>query len=332
MPRVEARFYEKMDDNRVRCVLCPHHCLLKEDQRGLCRVRVNQEGRLYSLNYAELASLALDPIEKKPLFHFFPGSLILSTGTFGCNLACAFCQNYALAHEEPVTRRVDVSGLVDAALQCKPQGSVGVAFTYNEPSIWYEYVRDAAVKLKENDLKVVLVTNGYIEKQPLEELLPYIDAMNIDVKAFTDEFYRRNCRGKLDAVKATVETAVGKTHVEITNLVIPGENDAPGEIEGLARWLASLDPDIPLHLSRYHPAYQFQKEATPEKTLEMARDAARQYLNFVYLGNLGGENNNTFCRACGKLLISRNVYHTHITGLERGNCTNCGSKIAYIIS
>lgn len=332
MPITEAMFYEKLEGKKVRCLLCPHQCLLKEEQKGLCRVRVNQRGKLFSLNYGELVSLAMDPIEKKPLFHFCPGSLILSAGTFGCNLACAFCQNYVLAHENPDTRSVEPEALVTAARQYKEEGSAGVAFTYNEPAIWYEYVRETAEKLKQENLKVVLVTNGYISKQPLEAILPYVDAMNIDVKAFNEEFYRRNCRGKLEAVQAAVETAVDKTHVEITNLVIPKENDDTDEIKALARWLASLSPDIPLHLSRYHPAYRFQREPTPERTLKQVQDAAREYLKFVYLGNLAQEENNTLCQTCGQILIRRNMFHTHILGMQNGRCSNCGSEIEYIVS
>lgn len=299
MPAVEAMYYEKLDEQKVRCFLCPHHCLIHPGQTGICRVRANEGGRLFSLNYGEVASLALDPVEKKPLYHFFPGSMVLSTGTFGCNLSCGFCQNHSLAHGKPGTRSIDPGTLADMALACVQDGSVGVAFTYNEPCIWYEYIVKAAMALKEKNLKVVLVTNGFIEKTPLQELLPCVDAMNIDVKAFNNEFYTRNCKARLDPVKASVELAVGKCHVEITNLVIPGENDEIKEIGSLAGWLASLNPNIPLHLSRYHPAYHFNLPATPRETINQARDEARQYLNFVFIGNLPEEENHTYCLNCG---------------------------------
>lgn len=331
MPEVEASFYEKMEEQRVKCWLCPHHCILKEGQSGLCRVRVNKEGTLFSLNYAKVASLALDPIEKKPLYHFFPGSMILSAGTYGCNLFCPYCQNYSLAHEKPPTREISPLLLTEIARQSTADGSIGFAFTYNEPTIWYEYVRDAAYSLKAAGLKSVLVTNGYIERAPLEELLPLVDAMNIDVKAFNDDFYRKHCKGRLEAVKATVERAVEMTHVEITTLLIPGENDEPEEIKALASWLAGLNPQIPLHLSRYHPAFKFSREATPAATLERAREIAREDLDFVYIGNVLQEENNTFCQTCGELLIERNIYQVENRGLRDGKCKACGSNIAYII-
>lgn len=330
MPAKEAMFYEQSAREKLKCLLCPHHCRLREGQEGLCRVRVNREGRLLTLNYAEVASLALDPIEKKPLYHFHPGSLILSTGTFGCNLACAFCQNYSLAHKKPETRVVDSGTLVEIAQQVRTEGSVGVAFTYNEPSIWYEYVRETAEKLKEHGLQVVLVTNGYIEAEPLQEILPLVDAMNIDVKAFNNDFYRQHCRGQLQPVLDTVEKAAAATHVEVTTLLIPGENDAAEEISSLARWLASLNKSIPLHLSRYHPAYKFNQAATPIESLQLARELAREHLDFVYLGNIIGEENNTLCLNCGKVLVERSVYEVQVKGLKNGQCQYCGNKIYYI--
>lgn len=332
MPEVEAQFYEKADNYRVKCLLCPHGCSLSEGQEGLCRVRVNRKGTLYSLNYGEVASLALDPIEKKPLFHFYPGKLILSAGTFGCNLACAFCQNYSLAHHIPQTSYLDTAALMEIARQAELEGSVGVAFTYNEPSIWYEYIKEAAANLKENGLKVVLVSNGYIEAQPLRELLPLVDAMNIDVKAFNDEFYRRHCRGRLAAVLDTVERAAAATHVEITTLLIPEENDDSAEIKDLARWLAKLSPDIPLHLSRYHPAYKFKQAATPVSVLQAAQQMAYEYLHFVYLGNIPGEQNLTACLNCGGRLISRTVYDVKIEGFKDGCCQHCSSPVDYIVT
>lgn len=330
MAEKEALFYEKSARDKLKCLLCPHHCRLREGQTGLCRVRINQGGKLITLNYGEIASLAMDPIEKKPLFHFHPGSLILSTGTFGCNLACAFCQNYSLAHEKPETRFIGPTVLADIAREVEPRGSVGVAFTYNEPSIWYEYVREAAEEIKARGLQVVLVSNGYIEAQPLQEILPLVDAINIDVKGFTDNFYKQHCHGRLQAVLDTVERAAAATHVEVTTLLIPGENDIPQEIRDLARWLASIDPHIPLHMSRYHPAYKFKQTATPVETLQRARELAREHLHFVYLGNIPGEENNTCCLNCGEVLIKRTVYDVKVVGLQEGHCRYCGNKIEYI--
>jgi pyruvate formate lyase activating enzyme len=330
MAEVEAMYYEKMDNGAVRCVLCPHHCKLNDGRAGLCRVRRNRAGVLFTSNYGEISSLALDPIEKKPLYHFYPGSYILSAGSYGCNLACSFCQNYGVAHGTPSTHYLEAESLAELTLNKCGQGSIGLAFTYNEPSIWYEYILTAAPRIKEQGLKTVLVTNGYIEKEPLERLLPYIDACNIDVKAFNEHFYPELCQGKLQAVRETVENVIGRIHVEITALLIPGKNDSEQEIEELSRWLASLDNNIVLHLSRYFPAYKLKLPPTPEATMIRAQEIAREHLNFVYAGNLPDEENNTYCRHCGHLLIRRNAYHVQISGLEEGQCSACHVKSTYI--
>jgi len=330
MAEVEALYYKKLDNEVVRCVLCPHHCKLKGGQVGLCRVRSNHSGVLFTSNYGEISSLALDPIEKKPLFHFYPGSWILSAGSFGCNLACSFCQNYSIAHGNPSTRFMEAQAMAELTWRSRSDASIGLAFTYNEPSIWYEYILATAPLLHEKGLKTVLVTNGYLEKEPLQRLLPYIDACNIDVKAFNEDFYPQLCRGKLQAVKETVERVVGHTHLEITTLLIPGINDSDEEIRELARWLADLDKDIVLHLSRYHPAYKLSLPPTPEETIKRAGAIAREYLHFVYTGNLPGEENNTYCRNCGNLLIRRNAHHVRLSGIENGLCRSCGDNPSYI--
>lgn len=327
----QAMFYEQQGEQGVLCHLCPHHCRIKAGKAGICQVRSNQAGTMVADNYGQVASLALDPIEKKPFFHFFPGRMILSAGTFGCNLSCSFCQNYSLAHERPSVQYVSPEALSIIAAQNRAQGSIGMAFTYNEPSVWYEYIWDCARLLQEKGLKVVLVTNGYIEAKPLKELLPCIDAMNIDVKAFTDDFYKRLCKGTLQPVLQTVETAAQHTHVEATTLLIPGENDRLEDIEALARWLASIRPDIPLHLSRYHPAYKYQQPPTPEQTLLQAQAAARNHLSFVYLGNVARDN-NTHCVHCQALLIRRSYYQTELVHYQDGRCNACGNPVDYIIT
>ena len=327
----EASYYEKLGDRQVKCRLCPHHCHLKAGQKGICRVRINEAGVLCTINYRKITSAALDPIEKKPLYHFFPGKLILSVGTFGCNLACPFCQNYSIAHGEPPAELLDEEALVELADHYEAQGSVGVAFTYNEPGIWYEYVYQAARQLREENHQVVLVTNGFIEAQPWHELLPLINAVNIDVKAFNPSFYRRHCKGDLEPVKQRVEEAARETHVEITYLLIPGENDAAEEIEALAGWLAEINPDIPLHISRYHPAYKFDREATPVENLYTAYEITRKHLNFVYLGNIGLYNNHTRCLNCNEVLISRNHYQTEVSGIKNGYCKYCDFPVSNII-
>lgn len=330
MSQAEAMYYKKLHDNKLQCCLCPHQCLINEGQKGICRVRLNQEGRLFTVNYGEISALALDPIEKKPLYHFYPGSMILSAGTFGCNLACSFCQNYSIAHEAPQTTYMSPEQMVKIAVETRDEGSVGTAFTYNEPSIWYEYIYQTAEKLKEKGLQTVLVTNGFISPEPLKKIIPLIDAMNIDVKAFNNDFYRRNCKASLDHVKAAVEEAVNMAHVEITNLVIPGENDDMAEIKSLAEWLAALDNTIPLHLSRYYPAYKMHKPPTPVETMHQAYNQAREYLEFVYMGNLPGEENDTECLQCGQPLIKRQGYEIDTSGIENHRCASCGAEVSYI--
>ncbi len=283
----EAMFYEKLDNNKVRCLLCPHECVVQQDGSGVCRARGNMGGRLYSLNYSMATSLALDPIEKKPLYHFRPGSQILSAGTFGCNFKCSWCQNWTIAHKDLGAKEMTPERLAELADDYSARGSIGVAYTYNEPSVWYEFIYDTARLVNQKGLVNVLVTNGFINMEPLEQLLPYIDAMNIDVKAFTEEFYSKYCKGSLSNVMKTVERAVGSCHVEITTLIIPGLNDSTEEIGRLASWLASINPEIVLHLSRFFPNYQMNDlEPTPGETLENVRKSALEHLKYVYLGNI----------------------------------------------
>jgi len=286
-----ALYYNKIGDSKVQCYLCPHNCVIKAENTGACRARANIEGELYSLNYGKITSIALDPIEKKPLKRFHSGSMILSVGTFGCNLKCSFCQNWTIAHEscDESSDIFDVAPqrLIEKALEFVPSGNIGIAYTYNEPSIWYEFVYDTAKLAREKGLVNVLVTNGFISREPLEQLLPYVDAMNIDVKAFTSSFYNNICRAALEDVKRTVEISAARCHVEVTNLIIPGLNDSMNEIEELAKWLASVSPEIPLHLSRFFPRYKMRDiPATPEETLIKAKDIAEEYLKYVYLGNV----------------------------------------------
>ncbi len=281
--------YQKAEAEKVRCLLCPHRCLLGIGQTGLCRGRKNLDGSLYALTYGKVTSMALDPIEKKPLRHFHPGSSILSVGTFGCNLACDFCQNWSISQsngDDLAIYEISPEGLVDKAIELKPQSNIGVAFTYNEPTIWFEYVLDTAKLLKDKGLKVVLVTNGFINQEPLAELLPFVDALNIDLKAFTDRFYRSICRGGLSEVQRTIELSARYAHVEISTLLIPGLNDSVEEIGELAKWLSSIDRQIPLHLSRYFPRYKrTEPPPTPLSNMERCLAAAQPYLDHVYLGN-----------------------------------------------
>ncbi len=330
--RREALFYERLEGGEVRCRLCPQRCRIAPGRAGICRARRNIGGTLYALNYAQVSSLAVDPIEKKPLYHFYPGSQIFSVGTFGCNFHCGFCQNWQIAHGDPFTREYPPAALVELAEMARLQyGSIGIAYTYSEPLVWYEYVYETARLAKERGLKNVLVTNGAIEEEPLRALLPYIDAMNIDVKAFTEDFYRDVCHGKLKPVLRTVEIAAAECHVEVTTLLVPTKNDSDEELEALTTWLASLNPAIPLHFSRYFPQYKFALPPTPLSVLAKARAIAARKLKYVYIGNaweLGG--NDTTCPSCGFLLIRRTGYRTEIIGLRGRNCSACGAEVEVV--
>ena len=275
-------------DDAFVCSLCPHHCRLADGETGFCRARANEGGAIRCKNYGRLTSVALDPIEKKPLYHFHPGSFILSVGSFGCNLRCPFCQNYAISMADGQSETQDVTPAELAALahdlSRRPHGNIGVAFTYNEPLLSYEFIMDAAPLLHERGLSVVLVTNGTIAPAPLEALLPHVDAMNIDLKGWQPDFYRR-LGGDLAAVKHTIARAVKSCHVEVTTLVIPGQNDSAGDMEEESHWLASLSPDLPLHISRYFPRWHENTPATPIETIERLAAIAGKHLRFVHKGN-----------------------------------------------
>ena len=274
--------------SRQICGLCPHHCRLEEGQIGLCRARGNVDGTILPLNYGKITSIALDPIEKKPLMRFRPGSFILSVGSFGCNLRCPFCQNHEISQAGQEFRHQTVmpEQLVQIAetLAAEPQGNLGVAFTYNEPLIGVEFLRDTAFLLKKRGMKVVLVTNGMMEEAPFRELLPLVDAMNIDLKAFHGEFYHW-IGGDLETVKRNIRLAAGACHVEVTTLVIPGKNDSAGEMAREAEWLAGISPELPLHISRYFPRFRSEIPATEVAVIYRLAEVARQHLSYVYEGN-----------------------------------------------
>jgi pyruvate formate lyase activating enzyme len=321
----EARFYEKLEDNRVRCLLCPHECVIADGRRGICRVRENTKGTLYSLIYEQVSSRGVDPIEKKPLYHFYPGSLSYSVGTVGCNLSCTFCQNFEISQESPPTYRMTSREIIES---CTHTRCKSIAYTYNEPVIWYEFVYDTAVEAKKQGILNVLVTNGYINQEPLKKLLPVIDALNIDVKAYTDQFYKKLCRGTLSPVLRAVECAKSQAWVEITTLLIPGQNDSPEEIEALVDWVASLGEETPLHFSRYFPRFGLHIPATPLESLERALSIARKKLRYVYIGNVAGHSgDNTYCYQCHHPVIMRRGFSASPVGLTDTRCTRCGAKI-----
>jgi len=280
----EALFYETGGGRAVGCRLCPHSCVLRPGGTGLCGVRRNVDGVLYAESYGCVSGMAMDPIEKKPLRRFYPGSRILSVGSYGCNLSCSFCQNSSISQEVPQTRFVSPEALAETA-KGQP-GNLGVAFTYNEPLVGMEYLLDAAPLLKSAGLKTVLVTNGTVNAGPLEALLPFVDAMNIDVKCFTEQGYE-TLGGDLGAVKQSVKRCAEACHVEITALIVPGENDTAEEMQALSRWLASVSPGIPLHITRFFPRYQMtDRPPTPVPKLEELAAVARRELETVYLGNV----------------------------------------------
>lgn len=270
------------------CPICPKQCALEEGELGFCRARVNRGGVVVSENYGRVTSLALDPIEKKPLRRFYPGSMILSVGSYGCNMDCGYCQNSSIARADASTEWEEVSpeSLVALAKETRVQGNIGIAFTYNEPLVGYEFVLDAARLAKGNGLKTVLVTNGMIQEEPWGRLLPFLDATNIDLKSFSKEGYRA-LGGDLETVKRNISGAAGKIHLELTTLIVPGFNDSEQEIRDEAAWIASLDSQIPLHLSRFFPRHSMlKKPPTSSETLHRLANIARENLEFVYIGNL----------------------------------------------
>ncbi|ABS60833.1 AmmeMemoRadiSam system radical SAM enzyme [Fervidobacterium nodosum] len=329
--RLETFGRSESDENKLQCVLCPHECVISDGRTGICKVRKNIEGKLYSLNYGEVTSMALDPIEKKPLFHFYPGSSIISVGTWGCNFRCAFCQNWEISQQRPYyVKRIEPYELVEIALEYKHEGNIGIAYTYSEPIVWYEFVLETAKLAREAGLKNVLVTNGYINHEPLAELGKFIDAMNIDLKAFNNEFYRKVCGGDFEHVLNTIKYCVyNNIHVEVTTLVIPGENDDIQELEEEFKALVNISKDIPLHLSRYHPAYKYTKPATSVGKLIDIYNSAKKYLNYVYLGNVWDEKyESTYCPKCGNVVIIRKGYNIEIVNLdEEGRCKVCSNQI-----
>lgn len=280
---------------------------------------------MYTENYGKISSLGMDPIEKKPLYHFYPGSEILSAGTFGCNFSCDYCQNWQISQERPQLKDVSPDQLVKVA---EERNAMGIAYTYSEPSIWYEYVKETAEKASEANLKNVMVTNGFISLEPLKELLPYLDAANVDLKAFDNEFYHKLCGGKLDPVLRNIEYLFkNNVHLELTTLVITDYNDSRDELKELFSWIHDLSPDIPLHISRYFPRYKLDKPPTDVEKMKEAYKVAQEYLNYVYIGNVNlEEGSNTICPECGYRVIERNFYNSR-GFLEDGECPECGKEI-----
>ncbi len=333
----EAEFYTKLENQIVRCDLCPWNCVLKPGHTGVCKVRSNENGLLFTLVFNKIAAFGIDPIEKKPLYHFHPGKNILSIGEVGCNLQCSFCQNHRIsqcfATDFNGFHEFDSKQIVEKALQTP--GNIGIAFTYNEPFTFYEFMFETAKLAQENRLKNVVVSNGYINPEPLKEILPFIDAFNIDLKAFTEEFYRKQTKGKLQPVLETLQIiAKSESHLEITNLVIPDLNDDETEFEKMIKWISeNLGNEVPLHLSRYFPQHEMNLPATSIKKLETLYELAKQHLKYVYLGNVDDEKrSSTYCPQCENLLVIRNRYSTKIMGLSNNkSCKNCETQVEIVL-
>lgn len=327
----EAKFYSNLIEDKILCETCPRGCIIPENKYGFCRAYYNKSGRLYNVLYGEIASLALDPIEKKPLFHFYPGSKILSVGTNGCNLRCQFCQNWELVEGNNPTNKISSEVLLELA---KRYDSIGIAFTYNEPTISFEFVYDTFKLFKERGLKTVLVTNGYINEKPLLNLLTVVDALNIDLKSIKGDFYKKICKGNVEPVKRSIKLSYEQSFVEVTNLIIPTLNDTKEEFLELRDFIANISPDIPLHLSRYFPNYKLTIPETPIETLLVAFDIMKEKLNYVYIGNamIDGKE-NSYCPNCGNLLVNRIGYSVDIIGITKDvRCSKCNIKVPFIIS
>lgn len=283
----EARYWLRSGQMMVSCYLCPHRCQIAPGRSGRCQVRQNIDGVLYAAAYGKITAMALDPIEKKPLKYYMPGSKILSAGSYGCNFACDFCQNWSIAQKKAAFTHVTPGGLAQQAKDLETAGNIGLAFTYNEPLINIEYIADCASLIRRQKQKTILVTNGFIEQEPLADILPLIDAMNIDLKAFSADFYQRICKGQLQPVLRTIERASRACHIEITTMLIPGYNDQDDQIRQLTDWLADIDPDIPLHLTRYYPAYKMTEPAPISLSrMRVLAEIARKRLNKIELGNI----------------------------------------------
>lgn len=328
-------YWEKLSDGRIRCLLCPRGCRLKEGQRGLCFVRACADGEIVLKTYGRSSGYCVDPIEKKPLNHFLPGTPILSFGTAGCNLSCRFCQNWDISKSRETDTLADAASPETIARAARDLGCRSVAFTYNDPVIFLEYAVDTARACHELGIRTVAVTSGYINPEPRGEFFSHMDAANVDLKAFTEDFYHRLCAGSLRPVLETLIYLKKETSVwfEITNLLIPGENDSTEEIEKLTRWVVeNLGTDVPVHFTAYHPAYKIlDRPSTPPATLTRSREIAlKNGIHYCYTGNVvDRRGQSTFCHHCGKVLIDRNGYTLSDYNIDgRGRCRFCNTTVS----
>ncbi|KQC11029.1 MAG: radical SAM protein [Smithella sp. SDB] len=329
----EAMLYEKLSEGQVRCGLCAHRCTVKPGKRGLCGVRENKEGVLYSLVYGTLIAENIDPIEKKPLFHVHPASISYSIATVGCNFSCDFCQNHDISQMPRTSRMITGNDFLPAEIvaRAKKSGSKTIAYTYTEPTIYFELAYDTAKIAVENGLINVFVTNGFMTTEAIETIAPYLSAANVDLKSFRDEFYKRRCGAKLNPVLESLKKMKEKgIWVEITTLLIPTLNDSDEELKDIARFIAGIGREIPWHISRFHPQFKMQNmPATPVASLHRAVEIGKQAgLKYVYSGNVpGDEGENTYCSNCGNLLIERYGFRITNLNLQGNKCLKCGTEL-----
>lgn len=328
----EALLYKKMEDRKVFCFLCNHRCTVSEGKLGICNVRENREGTLYTHAYGQLIAQNVDPIEKKPLYHFLPGSSSYSIATVGCNFQCGFCQNWQISQVKEARALGERSRYVtpqELVKQAKASGSKSISYTYTEPTIFFEYAYDVSVQAKKEGLYNVFVTNGFMTEEAIRMAHPVLDAANIDLKSFSDEYYRKLCKGRLEPVLQSIELMKRlNIWIEVTTLVVPAQNDSEEEFRKIAAFLAGVDKTIPWHISRFYPQYHMDDvEPTPMKTLSLAYTIGKQAgLRYVYLGNVG-EGNNTYCYNCNKLLIERRGFSIQKYTLQDGKCPGCQTPI-----
>lgn len=327
-----ALYYKLGKDQKVQCRLCPHYCNLKPEETGKCNTRINKGGQLMTESFGILSSISTDPVEKKPLYHFFPGRPILSVGSFGCNFSCDYCQNCEISQIDPHVfshhPSRDPEDITGKARLYKD--NIGLAFTYNEPTVYYEYMLRCAALIKEQGQHNVMVSNGFINGPPLKELLPYMDAFNVDLKSFRNEFYVRRSSGRLQPVLDTISTiAASGNHLELTFLIIPEFNDTDDEWEDMIQWIVDhCGKETILHVSRYFPRFKLTNPPTPIHTIERFLEMASDRLSYVYPGNIPQLDSHTYCPGCGNMLIRRNLYKTTLVGLDQdGNCAHCGLRI-----
>jgi pyruvate formate lyase activating enzyme len=318
-------------DNYCECRLCPHYCKLAEGKTGICGVRKNSGEKIELLTYGVISGFSLDPVEKKPLYHFFPGYNVLSLGSYGCNMKCDFCQNFNISQNIHGSYETKISPeeIVKSALS--GEKNIGIAFTYNEPVIWFEYMRDVAVSVASEGLFTVIVSNGYVNSDPLNEIIQFTDAFNIDLKAFNNNFYKKLTGADLEPVKNSLkQIAKSGKHLEITTLIIPGQNDSEKEMALQSEWIAGeLGKQVPLHLSRYFPMYRRSDPATSQETLDKLIETASVNLDYVYTGNIvSTSGQNTSCPNCGTIVTKRSGYKTELLNLNKsGECMSCGNLV-----